>query len=195
MFEALENGIYRLCIPFENIYTSVFLLVEGENSALIDSGSTDVDSTNYILPALRHAGISPDYLICSHLHGDHCGGIRALCDAYPTAKVGLFSRDIPFQTGSIHLFSDGEILWERFQIFNMQGHTQDSLAALDLKTNTLLTADCLQLFGIGRYGTSVTDVAQYKLTIERIKHFGVQKIIAAHAYVPCGYMAEGVDAV
>ena len=189
-FERLENGIYRLKIPFENIYTSVFALIEGDSCLLIDSGCNENDVHNFILPALSKSGFVPQMMLCSHLHGDHSGGIDALLLAFPKAKVGLFSRDKFFEAETVY-FSDGDLLLGRFRVLNLKGHTRDCLAMLDEKTSTLLSFDCLQLFGVGRYGTSVTDCGDYLLTLERVRALNPKKIIASHEYVPCGFCADG----
>ena len=189
-FELLTDGIYRLKVPFENIFTSVFALVEDNNCILLDSGCNEWDVNQIIIPALDAARFVPQMMICSHLHSDHSGGMQALLKAFPKAKAGLFARNKYFDGETIHL-SDGGLLLNRFRVLNLKGHTDDCLAVLDEKTSTLLSFDCLQLFGVGRYGTSVTDCGDYLLTLERVRSLNPKKIIASHEYVPCGFCAYG----
>ncbi|MBO5281407.1 MAG: MBL fold metallo-hydrolase [Clostridia bacterium] len=189
-FELLTDGIYRLKVPFENIFTSVFALVEDNKCILLDSGCNERDVNQIIIPALDAAGFVPQMMICSHLHSDHSGGMQALLKAFPKAKAGLFARNKYFDGETIHL-SDGGLLSNRFRVLNLKGHTDDCLAVLDEKTSTLLSFDCLQLFGVGRYGTAFSDCAEYLKTLERVRDMRLEHIIASHEYVPCGSVANG----
>ncbi len=187
MAERLKEGIYRVCIPFENIYTSAFFLVSGKSCIILDSGSDDSDAEKYIIPETAKLGVTPKYLVSTHTHGDHHGGINALKAAFPEAVPALFSTAVQ---GSYHL-TDGEILLDRFKVLNLKGHSRDSLGILDLKTSTLLSGDSLQMYGIDIYRGLVTDTDEYLATIRRVRELGVQTIIASHDYEPLGFMAEG----
>ncbi len=187
MLEKLKEGIYRVCIPFEDIYTASFILVERNSAIIFDTGTTKKDAVGYIIPAVENLRVPIKYIIISHMHGDHCGGLDVLRDKYPNAVVGLFSKEIE----NAYYFVDGEIIMDRFQVFNLKGHSEDCLSIYDIKTKTLLTGDCLQLCGVGRYGTSAPDMAEYFKTIDRVKEFKPDAIIASHEYVPLGSIAEG----
>ena len=189
-FELLTDGIYRLKIPFENIFTSVFALVEDNQCVLLDSGCNERDVNQIIIPALEAVGFVPQMIICSHLHSDHSGGMNALLSAFPKAKAGLFARNERFDCETVHL-SDGDLLLNRFRVLNLKGHTDDCIAVLDEKTSTLLSFDCLQLFGVGRYGTAFSDCGEYLKTLERVRDMRLEHIIASHEYVPCGSVANG----
>ncbi len=179
--ELLKEGIYRVCIPFENIYTSSFILTEKNDAIILDSGSNDEDAEKYIIPALKELGFNVKYIVSSHTHGDHNGGIDALRKAYPNAQHLYFADDSA---------KNNEMLFSRYRILNLKGHSDDSLAVLDTKSNTLLSCDCLQLRGVGRYGTSVSDFNEYYKSIEYVRNLNVKSIIASHNYVPMGAVAE-----
>ena len=51
-FQKEAEGIYRLKIPFETVYTSVFLVVAKDGMALVDSATTKEDIDEWIVPAL-----------------------------------------------------------------------------------------------------------------------------------------------
>lgn len=86
-FQKENNGIYRLCIPFEAIYTTVFVLEEDNEWILCDAATTAQDVKINILPALRDVCVDPDYIFCSHSHSDHAGGLPAIRGAFPNAKT------------------------------------------------------------------------------------------------------------
>ncbi len=187
--EELKEGIYKITIPFENIYTSSFILVNGEDAIILDSGSSDDDAIKYIIPKVAGLGVIPRFLVSTHTHGDHHGGIAALKRAYPGAQVCLFSRN----EEDAYRLEDGEILLKRFKMLNLPGHSSDSLGVLDMATNTLISGDSLQLFGVGRYGTSVCDFKAYYKTIDRVRDLNLDAVYASHEYVPLGFRAEGEE--
>ncbi len=189
MLEKLSDGISRLKIPFEDLYTSVFLLEYGEERLLLDSGSNASDVKNYLLPMLQGRGIQG--IICSHLHADHCGGVQALLQAYPHTWVGGMATKTPYPKERTRLLLDGEILLNDYQIVATSGHTADCLGVLELSTKTLLSCDSLQLQGVGKYRCSVEDKNAYLATIEKIRAMGVERIIASHDYEPLGVQATG----
>ncbi len=193
--EEISASIRRICVPFEDIYTSVFVLTTEEGTAILDSGSSGGDAETYIVPLLESLGREPDFLICSHLHGDHNGGTAWLLTRYPTAKAVLFSPKGPYPAARTHVAVDGEILLGRFQLLNLPGHTADALAVYDLADGILLTQDCLQKRGITRYGYGVTDVAAYLASIERVRALSTAVLIAAHSFAPGGYIASGDGAL
>ncbi len=193
MLEQLTDGIYRICIPFERIYTTSFVLTHEGKTMVADTGSCQEDVEAYILPALEALGVKPDYIVISHFHWDHSGGLQAIMEAFPDATIGTFSGER--NGGRYHHFVDGEVLFHRFQMLHLPGHSEDSLGIYDLKIKALLSFDCLQKFGLDRFGTGVWDYATYRKTIQRVRRLAPIEIIAAHDYVPDGYRAIGADDV
>lgn len=194
-FEELKRGIYRLKIPFENIYTSVFALENNGRYIIFDSASGDDDSYNYIIPAIKEMGFYPEYLICSHTHSDHSGGINALSKSFPNASVMAFSDQIKPIGKELYSLTDGEILLDRYKILNLKGHSDDSAGILDIEENILISADCLQLYGITKYGTGVAMPAEYMNTLDRVRALGLNGLITSHEYVPLGSLAFGNESV
>lgn len=78
-FDREFEGIYRLKVPFHNIFTSVFLIVSDMGRALVDCATTSNEVDTYIVPALYECGLAPkdiDILVLTHRHGDHAGGLE-----------------------------------------------------------------------------------------------------------------------
>lgn len=194
-FEKVIDKIYRLCVPFENIYTSVFLIETERGNILLDSATGANDVKNYILPALAEKGTEPSWLILSHTHSDHAGGLCCMISQFPNADIGLMDEEAlkqhPEWNGKI--FQSGDILLDCIKILNLPGHTSDSLGMLDMRSNTLLSGDALQLCGVGRYGTGITNADKYAETLSRLMDMNIDNIIASHDYVPLGYLAVGKE--
>ncbi len=178
-FQKEESGIYRLTVPFEAIYTTVFALKEGDEWILCDTATTDFAVENYILPALHQLGAIPEYIFVSHSHGDHSGGLPSLCKAFPYAKI----------------ITSPTVLLNRFEVIGLKGHSEDSLAIFDTKNKILLSFDCLQQRGIDKYRNGISNKAAYLESIEKVRNMGVKRIIFSHDYDPCGYRVQGKDEI
>ncbi len=79
----LYPGLQVLPCSFESGRTINVSLFSGQHCLLVDAGvaSTPADC---IIPALHALGLSPrdlDWLLCTHAHADHLGGMAALFDA------------------------------------------------------------------------------------------------------------------
>lgn len=96
-FIKLTNYCYRLKIPFDDIYTSVFLLTTEKGNVFVDCGTIPTDVTEYILPSLSLLGISAESvkgLFLTHSHSDHAGGLETFLENMPNITVFSFNREI-----------------------------------------------------------------------------------------------------
>ena len=88
-FEKITDRIYRLKVPFESVYTAVFLIKCKSGYMLVDAAATSEDA-RLILDAIREAQIDAEqisHILVTHAHGDHAGGLCVLRDALPKALV------------------------------------------------------------------------------------------------------------
>jgi len=81
-----------------------------------------------------------------------------------------------------------------FRVVTIPGHTADSMALLDTRTKTLITGDCLQLYGI--FGSTDWACAIYLPTehlqaVEKVRGLDVECILTAHDYHPMGWCYRG----
>lgn len=193
--ERIDERIYRILIPFEELTTTVYLLRYEEGAALIDSATYPSDIDGCVIPAIEELGIKKDdvkWLLLTHTHGDHAGGLKRLSELFPNAKIGFMTAlDMP-QFYSLH---DGDILFGGLKVVHLPGHTTDSIGYLDTKTKTLLSGDCLQLLGVGKYRGGVRYPELYLESIGRLEKMDIERIVAAHEYDPLGSVAEGSASV
>ncbi len=182
LYEEISEDIFRIIIPFENIYTSVFVLCEDESCIIADCATNDSDIESYVLPSVREIGKIVKYIFCSHDHGDHSGGLLSLAEAFREAKIVTSLKYEPTLLG-------------RYEILCLGGHSDDSIALYDSKNKILLSFDALQLQGVGRYKTYFSDYSKYKSTIAKLRAIDIEKIFASHDYVPYGYKAEGKEEI
>ena len=164
--------IYRLKIPFDTVYTSVFLIELGEGLALVDCATTSTDVDGYIAPALSALGYSLfdiDYLVITHNHSDHAGGLARICELAPTVtivrEVRALSRDV--------------------STYSLPGHTEDFIGVFDSRSKALISGDGLQGAGVDKYRCSLQSKSAYIKTLEKIKEDeSIEILLFSHAYEP-----------
>ena len=165
------EGIYRLCIPFDTVYTSVFL-IEADKTVMVDCATTRADVEDYIIPALAALGYAPtdiDMLVLTHMHGDHAGGREYFLAHSPYTEV---IRDV-------------RELCDGVRTYPMAGHTKDFIGVLDLRSGALISGDGIQGAGVDKYRTSLADKSEYVKTLERVKNdTRVEHLLFSHAYEP-----------
>lgn len=166
------EGIYRLRVPFDRIYTSVFLLQTDEKIILVDCASSASDVDTHIVPALSDLGYSlnqVDILVITHRHSDHIGGLERILQLAPGMTV----------------VSEVRPLCDSISTYPMPGHTNDAVGVLDTRTRTLISGDCLQGAGVDKYPCSIINSDGYQQTLTEIaQNENIENILFSHAYAP-----------
>ena len=162
MLHRITDHISLIKVKFHSIHTSVFLIKLDTGYALFDAGTTESDVDETIMPAIVMAGIKPievRFLFISHTHSDHFGGAAALLSALPGARLVLFDTQRAARDGlGDRLFTGDASEYSPLVTVALTGHNAHCLALLDPRTRTLLSGDAVQLFGVSRWGTGVSDV-------------------------------------
>jgi len=184
------DGIFKIEVPFERIYTAVFVICLREGYLLIDCATTDRDVDQRILPALRALDLTdpPQALLLTHSHGDHAGGASRLREHFPEMEIYASEavKSLPYR----HL-SDGELLFDCLQALHLPGHTKQSVGYFHLPTGTLISGDCLQQRGVDKYVNGVRYPSLYRESLRRLRTLPLCHILASHDYVPLGAFAHG----
>ncbi len=196
---AITPHIHRLVIPFLDIYTTVFLIETPDGALLFDTATYPEDADNYILPAFRELGISPDTLHCvvvSHNHRDHAGSLPRIHQEFPEAFLLTGSAKLREQYPDASFLSaeDGTKVLNVLEVVTIPGHTGDAIGILDARTGTLLSGDGLQLFGIygsGKWGANISQPAAHRRAVEKLRTLPLNTIAASHDYHPGGHIARG----
>jgi glyoxylase-like metal-dependent hydrolase (beta-lactamase superfamily II) len=104
--QALGDGIFAVDTGFHrDRFDAAYLVVEGGRAAFIDTGTAH--AVPRLLAALEAAGVARaavDFIIPTHVHLDHAGGVGQLAQALPGAQVVVHPR------GARHLVDPAE-LW------------------------------------------------------------------------------------
>ena len=198
----IREDILRIIIPYKDIDTTVYVLRSPEGLVLFDTAGSDADMEEYLLPLMQELELPMRdlrYIFISHNHRDHAGGLGRMTAAAPQAKIVSGNPDLKAQYGARVLVpEDGMTLLNRFRVLTIPGHTADSAALLDTETNTLITGDCLQMFGIygsGQWGANITFPTEHLRAIEKIRRLQVESLLCAHIYHPFERDIQGQEYV
>jgi glyoxylase-like metal-dependent hydrolase (beta-lactamase superfamily II) len=165
--------IYRLKVPFESLYTSVFLIKADGVNVLVDCATYDSDVDSYIVPALAKMGLvltDIEYLVLTHYHGDHAGGKGRILQLNPNIKI-VENEQVKLPNG--------------LTMYALKGHTLDCIGVFDERTNTLISGDGLQGAGIDRFRCSLQSKDEYIKTIVKIQqNKSIKNVLFSHAYEP-----------
>ncbi|MFB0563455.1 MAG: MBL fold metallo-hydrolase [Candidatus Lokiarchaeia archaeon] len=154
----LIDGYYFDITEIMSLY-----VVEGEKTALIDSGTSQ--SAGKVIDALKKLGFFPvDYIIITHEHADHIQGAAPLVKAME-GKVKVFAGKLAqpmikdpskigydFGMGPIEPVENVEILNEgdtidlggvELEILEVPGHTPGHIALYDKANRNILVGDCI----------------------------------------------------
>ena len=190
----ITDGVWRIFVPFEDLFTTVYVEKRDTGVGIIDSATYSSDVDDYILPALCALGIDPDtveYIALTHTHTDHAGGAQRLAEICKNARVYAH----PCEENAAFLpICDGEVVGG-FTVVHLPGHTKGTVAFLDRRERILLSGDCLQLGGVGKYRSGVVFREDYLSSVRKLKAMDIRAIVAAHEYDPLGSTAIGRDAV
>lgn len=205
--------VFLLKVPMGGIWTGVYLVKDGDNAFLIDSGPDAQSVDNVIVPALAELGLAPKDITCllaTHTHGDHVGGhyrlrelgIKAIaCLRHSAEKIrdplkyaklirAKFPQDSPPASSSLRgvepdfTLEDEESIGP-IQFFHAPGHDDDTAVILHTPSKALLTGDSFQADGTTVQGCALyMKLPEYRRTLGRIASLKPSAIIPGHDFIP-----------
>lgn len=103
--EAIGDGLFVIDTGFiRPRFDASFLIVERGRAAFVDTGTRF--AVPRLLAALSDVGLAPqavDYVIATHVHLDHAGGVGPLLQALPNARLLVHPR------GARHLIDPSQL--------------------------------------------------------------------------------------
>lgn len=131
---------------------------------IVDPGGHNTDMVNYI----KENGLQVEFIILTHGHGDHIGGVPALRKDFPAAKlvIGIHDKEMledpelnmsgmmyvqPLSLAADRYVTDGETLQMgelELKFFHTPGHTPGGICIL--AENAVFSGDTLFEQSIGR---------------------------------------------
>ena len=199
----MNENIHRITLPYKDIFTTVYTVKTDKGVLLFDAASFDTDLEQYIQPMLDELKITAadlKYIFISHNHGDHSGGLAPIMEKYPNAVILSRSPKLAekYAAYTVEAKEDGDTVLDVLQIVTIPGHTKDSAAILDKRTNTLISGDCLQLYGIfgsDDWASNISLPALHLEALAKLRTMEIDNVYTAHDYHPYGFKHEGKAAV
>lgn len=172
----------------ENMYvldeprTRAFLIVGEEKALLIDT----LFEEDNVLGEVRKITDLPIEVILTHGHPDHIGGIGYFDSCYINEKdayllpEGIEAKNI----------SEGDVVTcgdYSFEVIEIPGHTDGSIALLDRSHGILISGDSVQPGPVVMFGDGV-DMEAYISSMEKLMNYedDIQYIFAGHHDYPVG---------
>lgn len=221
-FEEILPDTYLLKVPFGPVWTGV-VLVRGERNILIDS--SHLEPEKYLIPALDKLGMKIgeiDWLLNTHVHGDHIGGHYPLVSRYglktatlksaadalrDPVKVAIrvrtrFPKYSPPPQSYLKgvepdmLLDEKELLEGRFYAVATPGHDDDCLTWVDTLTGTAFTGDSLQANGTPTQGIGFyRDLPSYLESLAKLTELKLDNLVCGHDYDGIGAVIKGAPEV
>lgn len=149
------------------IYMTCCYLYWDENKTgyLFDCGGTDLED---VVEFVEREQIKLEYLVLTHGHGDHIGGVNRIIELYPEIKVCIGEEEKEFLTdsklslsreisgvdfkfkGTYNTVKEGDYVGE-FKVIDTPGHTIGSKCFYSEKAGIMFTGDTLFRRSFGRY--------------------------------------------
>ncbi len=151
--EALSDGIVAIDTGFHrDRFDAAYLIVDGGRAAFVDTG------TNFAVPrlletlqALELAPDAVDWVIPTHVHLDHAGGVGALMQSLPRACVWAHPRGAPHLVDPARLYEGALAVYGQAEMDRSYGrlipvdaarmHTSDHEPTVMLGRRTLRALD------------------------------------------------------
>lgn len=221
-FEEVLPDTYLLKVPFGPVWTGI-ILIKGEKNILIDS--SHLEPENYLIPALEKLDMKLsdiDWLLNTHVHGDHIGGHHSLVTKYglktatldssvdalrDPVKVAIrvrtrFPKNSPAPQSYLKgvepdkVLAERELLEGRFYALSTPGHDDDCLTWVDTKTGTAFTGDSIQANGTPCQGVGFyRDKNAYLGSLDKLSEKKLENIVCGHDYDGIGSVIKGADEV
>ena len=127
----------------------IWLIREGSHAAVVDPGDAAP-----VAAYLDANGLELTAIVCTHHHGDHVGGNRALLERWDCDVLGPAAEDIPGRTRALRETDRIDVpgIGVTFDVLDVPGHTSGHIAYVGEVGGapTLFCGDTLFAGGCGR---------------------------------------------
>lgn len=152
----------------------IWLIEEGQQVAIIDPGQTEP-----VLEFLMSKQLSPSYILLTHKHDDHIGGVAQLVEHYPACQVIGPSEVSRLADRVVKDGDKFDLFGYQVQVYKTAGHTEEHISYL--VDDKLFCGDALFSAGCGRVFTGDYQ-AQFQ-ALQLFNTLGNQVLVyAGHEY-------------
>lgn len=183
----IAPGIHSIPVDktaFMGFYApNVYLVVDGAESALIDSGYADEESTLARLDYLRSQGSRLRYIVLTHAHRDHTGG-AAMIRAETGAEVVVHPAEAQYAAVPVdRLVEDGDTLplgTLRLEVVHTPGHSPGHICLFLTPQRVLFSGDQVVGSGTTAMRPPEGDMAVYIDSLRKLLKYDIAMICPGH---------------
>jgi glyoxylase-like metal-dependent hydrolase (beta-lactamase superfamily II) len=139
----IEHGIHVIDTGFHRpVFDAAYLMVENGRAAFVDTGTND--TVPRLLAALGAAGLGPDdvdYVIPTHVHLDHAGGVGLLMQQLPRAQLVVHPIGAPHLIEPSRLMDGARAVYGAEEVARTYGDVVGVPAARVLRTADEMVLD------------------------------------------------------
>lgn len=162
---------------------NVYLIVDGSQSALVDTGFADEESTRARLDYVRTCDSQLRYIVLTHTHRDHMGG-AATIRAETGAEVLLHAAEVECATVHVdRVVQDGDVLeldTLRLEVVHTPGHSPGHICLYVTPDSILFSGDQVVGSGTTAMRPPEGDMAVYIDSLRRLLDYDIAMICPGH---------------
>lgn len=153
--------------------TNTFLVGTGASRILIDTSGGEPEYAKLLASTLESRNISIKYVLVTHWHGDHSGGVPDLIRMYPHLKDHIYKNDP--DPGQQDIREGQEFCVEGATVVALHcpGHSEDHMCFMLREENSMFTGD--NILGTGT--SAVEDLGIFMSSLHKMMD---QKCRAGH---------------
>jgi glyoxylase-like metal-dependent hydrolase (beta-lactamase superfamily II) len=141
--QTLAHGIHVIDTGFHRpVFDAAYLIVENGRGAFVDTGTND--SVPRLLAALEAAGLerdAVDFVIATHVHLDHAGGVGQLMQKLPNARLVVHPQGAPHMIEPSRLMAGARAVYGDEEVARTYGDVVGVPAERVLRTEDDMTLD------------------------------------------------------
>lgn len=172
--------------------TNAYFLGSGPEKILIDTSDLVEEFEKNLAVLLQKLEFTVTHAIITHFHPDHVDALQYVLKHCPSTRVykckseesRVFDEALQKNYGFSYIFvEDGQVLeleGYELEILRVPGHSEDSLAVFERKSQRLFVGDTV--LGEGT-GTSIKDLDTYMKSLERLLSMQIKTLLPAHGSV------------
>uniref|UniRef100_A0A1I7UP75 Beta-lactamase-like protein 2 homolog n=2 Tax=Caenorhabditis tropicalis TaxID=1561998 RepID=A0A1I7UP75_9PELO len=188
--EKLSDAVTRILGhnpgPFTLQGTNTYLLGTGSKKILIDTGEPNISEyISALKSVLSSTNSQIEYIVITHWHGDHVGGIDNITEEIlDRKKIPIYKmrREKDEGVERFHYVEDGfEVAVDgaTLKFIATPGHTADHFALWLKEESSLFSGDCI----LGEGTTVFEDLHDYMTSLEKIRGLNAKRIYPGHGPV------------
>ncbi|KAK4496176.1 hypothetical protein PRZ48_012156 [Zasmidium cellare] len=144
--------------------TSTFVVGTGPERILVDTSGGEPEYAALLSQALEENGISLKYVLVTHWHGDHSGGIPDIVRMYPHTKDSIYKNDPepdqqPIEDGQVFSVEGATVT-----ALHTPGHSHDHMCFILDEEKAMFTGDTI----LGHGTSAVEDLGQYMSSLQKM---------------------------